>query len=202
MPPTYQPGLSKSTFLMGRQCSKLLWFRYNAKDQIPAPKEAQQAIFDQGHLVGALAKQLFPGGIEIDPEPADLEGAIRLTQNALFLRRPIYEATRSFGGGCARADILIPVAGYAWDLVEVKSSTQLKEEVHLPDLAFQAYVFTGAGMKLRKCFLAHINNEFVRHGPVDPKKFFTLQDVTRPVLVMTREIQDQIDAMQRVISAK
>lgn len=187
---------------MGRQCSKLLWFRYNAKDQIPAPKEAQQAIFDQGHLVGALAKQLFPGGIEIDPEPADLEGAIRLTQNALFLRRPIYEATRSFGGGCARADILIPVAGYAWDLVEVKSSTQLKEEVHLPDLAFQAYVFTGAGMKLRKCFLAHINNEFVRHGPVDPKKFFTLQDVTRPVLVMTREIQDQIDAMQRVISAK
>ena len=60
------PSLSKSTFLMGRQCSKLLWFRYNAKDQIPAPDEAQQAVFDQGHEVGELAQQLFPGGIEID----------------------------------------------------------------------------------------------------------------------------------------
>ena len=40
MPPTNKAGLSKSTFLMGRQCSKLLWFRYNAKDQIPAPDES------------------------------------------------------------------------------------------------------------------------------------------------------------------
>jgi hypothetical protein len=46
MKPNGQPGLSKSTFLMGRQCSKLLWFRYNAKDQIPAPDEGQQAVFD------------------------------------------------------------------------------------------------------------------------------------------------------------
>ena len=67
MPPTNQPGLSKSTFLMGRQCSKLLWFSYNAKDQIPAPDEATQAVFDQGKEVGGLARQLFPGGIVVAP---------------------------------------------------------------------------------------------------------------------------------------
>jgi hypothetical protein len=67
MPPTRLPGLSKSTFLMGRQCSKLLWFRYNAKDQIPAPDEGQQAVFDQGKEVGELAQQLFPGGIVVAP---------------------------------------------------------------------------------------------------------------------------------------
>ena len=44
MPPSTLPGLSKSTFIMGRQCSKLQWLRYNAKDQIPAPDEAQQAV--------------------------------------------------------------------------------------------------------------------------------------------------------------
>jgi hypothetical protein len=98
------PGLSKSTFLMGRQCSKLLWFRYNAKDQIPAPDESQQAVFDQGHEVGELAKKLFPDGIEIDSKPADFDGALRLTQEALKQRRPIYEATFSFGSGYARAD--------------------------------------------------------------------------------------------------
>ncbi len=202
MTATHQPGLSKSTFLMGRQCSKLLWFRYNAKDQIPQPDEAQQAVFDQGHEVGELAKQLFPGGIEIDTTPGDFDGAIRRTTEALQQRRPIYEATFAHGGGYARADILVPVAGNAWDLVEVKSTTGLKEEVHLPDIAFQAFVLTGAGIKLRKCFLAHINSEFVRHGPVDPKKYFTLEDVTKPVSAMTRHIEDQIDAMQRVIGLK
>jgi len=75
--PTHLPCLSKSTFLMGRQCSKLLWFRYNAKDQIPQPDEAQQAVFDQGHEVGKLAQQLFPGGIEIDTTPGNCDGAIR-----------------------------------------------------------------------------------------------------------------------------
>ena len=202
MTPSHQPGLSKSTFMMGRQCTKLLWFRYNAKDQIPAPDESQQAVFDQGHEVGELAKQLFPQGIEIDTKPGGFDAAIRLTQDALKQRRPIYEATFSFGGGYARADILVPVAGGAWDLVEVKSTTGLKEEVHLPDIAFQAFVFTGAGIKLRKCFLAHINNEFVRHGPIDPKKFFSLAEVTQPVSAMSRDIADQIAAMQRVIGAK
>ena len=52
---------------MGLQCAKLIWFRYNAKDQIPAPIEATQAIFDQGTEVGELARQLFPGGTKVAP---------------------------------------------------------------------------------------------------------------------------------------
>ena len=202
MPPTRQPGLSKSTFLMGRQCSKLLWFRYNAKDQIPAPDEAKQAVFDQGTEVGELAQQLFPGGMVVAPGIINPQEVIAQTQAAISNRVPLYEAAFSFHGGYARADILVPVAGDVWDLVEVKSTTSLKEDVHLPDIAFQAFVLTGAGIKLRKCFLAHINNEFVRQDPIDPQKFFTLADVTQSVSALTRDIADQIDAMQRVIGAK
>ena len=163
------PGLSKSTFLMGRQCSKLLWFRYNAKDQIPAPDEAKQAVFDQGTEVGELAQQLFPGGMVVALGIINPQEVIAQTQAAISKRVPLYEAAFSHHGGYARADILVPVAGDAWDLVEVKSTTSLKEDVHLPDIAFQTFVLTGAGIKLRKCFLAHINNEFVRQGPVDPQ---------------------------------
>jgi hypothetical protein len=188
--------------MMGRQCSKLLWFRYNAKDQIPPPDEAQQAVFDQGTEVGELAQQLFPGGMVVAPGIINPSEVIAATQKAIQLRQPLYEAAFAFHGGYARADILVPVAGKAWDLVEVKSTTGLKEEVHLPDIAFQAFVLTGAGIKLRKCFLAHINNEFVRHGPIDPQKFFTLEDVTKPVSFLSRDIEGQIDAMQRVIGAK
>jgi len=188
--------------MMGRQCSKLLWFRYNAKDQIPAPDEAQQAVFDQGTEVGELAQQLFPGGIVVAPGIINPQEVIAQTQDAIRKRQSLYEAAFVFHGGYARTDILVPVAGGAWDLIEVKSTTSLKEEVHLPDIAFQAFVLTGAGIKLRKCFLAHINNEFVRHGAIDPQKFFTLEDVTRQVSGLSREVGEQIDAMQRVIGAK
>jgi hypothetical protein len=197
-----QPYISKSTYLMGLQCKKLIWFRYNAKDQIPAPDEATQAVFDQGTEVGELARQLFPGGIVVAPGIINPDEVIAQTQKAIQARRPLYEAAFVFHGGYARTDILVPVAGDAWDLIEVKSTTKLKEEVHLPDIAFQAFVLAGAGIKIRKCFLAHINNEFVRHGAIDPQKFFTLEDVTRQVSGLSREVGEQLDALQRIIGAK
>jgi len=61
--PAERPYVSKSKFLWGAQCRKLLWVAYNAKERIPEPDAATQAIFDQGHEVGALAKALYPGGI-------------------------------------------------------------------------------------------------------------------------------------------
>jgi hypothetical protein len=187
---------------MGLQCSKLLWFRYNARDQIPAPDESTQAVFDQGTEVGKLAQQLFPGGAVVAPGIINPSEVVAETQEAIPRRRPLYEAAFTFHGGYARTDILVPVVGGAWDLIEVKSTTSLKEEVHLPDIAFQAFVLAGAGIKLRKCFLAHINNEFVRQGPIDPRKFFTLEDVTQQVSGLSREIEEQLEAMQRVIGAK
>ena len=187
---------------MGLQCQKLIWFRYNAKDQIPAPDEATQAIFDQGTEVGELARKLFPGGMVIAPGIINPDEVIAQTQKAIRKRRPLYESAFLFNGGYARTDILVPVSGDAWDLIEVKSTTKLKEEVHLPDVAFQAYVLAGAGIKLRKCFLAHINNELVRHGAIDPQNFFTLEEVTRQVSGLSREVGEQLDALQRIISAK
>jgi len=68
-----QPYISKSKFLWGSQCKKLLWYAYNAKDQIPEADSAQQAIFDQGHEVGALAKSLYPSGLEVSAGVTDFE---------------------------------------------------------------------------------------------------------------------------------
>ena len=98
-----QPYISKSTYLMGLQCQKLIWFRYNAKDQIPAPDEATQAIFDQGTEVGELARQLFPGGIVVAPGIINPDEVIAETQKAIQARRSLYEAAFVFQGGYARA---------------------------------------------------------------------------------------------------
>jgi hypothetical protein len=53
------PYISKSKFLWGLQCHKLLWHAYNAKHLIPGPDARQQTVFDQGHEVGGLSKELF-----------------------------------------------------------------------------------------------------------------------------------------------
>ncbi len=194
------PYISKSKFLQGLQCPKLLWSAYKAKHLFPEVDAALQAVFDQGHEVGDFAKRMYPNRIEIDTDPTDFEGAIQLTEKSLPLRRPIFEATLSANGGYARADILNPVGKNEWDIIEVKSTTSVKD-VHFPDLAFQAWVFTEASIKIRRCFLCHINNDFVRHGEIDPKEFFTLRDVTAEVAALSGGIEEQVGDMGKTIRA-
>src|SRR5439155_27207457 len=126
--------ISKSKYLWGLQCHKLLWHAYNAKHLIPGPDAQQQAVFDQGHEIGDLAKQLFPGGIEVAQGIEEFDEILAASRQAVKQRRPLYEAAFAFNGGYARADILNPVAGDLWDLVEVKSTTSVKY-IHLHDLA-------------------------------------------------------------------
>jgi hypothetical protein len=194
------PYISKSKFLQGIQCPKLIWSAYNAKHLFPEVDDGLQAVFDQGHEVGSLAKKMFPKGGEVDVDPTDFEGAIQLTQKLLPLRRPIFEAAFSANGGYARADILNPVGKNEWDIIEVKSTTGLKT-FHIPDLAFQAWVFTEAGIKIRRCIVCHINNQFVRHGEIDPKEFFKLRDATAEVGQVSGEIEEMVSEMGKTIRA-
>ena len=192
------PYISKSTFLRGLQCSKLLWSIYHARHLFPKVDDATQAIFDQANEVGAFAKKLFPTGIGIGPPPGDFDAAIQLTQSALPYRLPIFEAAFAANGGYARADILNPVVQDEWDLIEVKSTTRTKD-VHIPDLAFQTWVFTAAGIKIRRCILCHINNQFVRQGEVDPHQFFKRHDVTAEVMGILDSIGKQVCSMEGII---
>ena len=192
--------LSKSTYLMGLQCPKLLWHRYHAKELLQQPGTLAQAIFDQGHEVGAWAKRLFPAGSEIAPGVTDFDLVCAETQRQLLTRQPLFEPGFRAGGGYARIDILNPVDDDAWDLIEVKSSTSVKD-VYLADVAFQAYVCTAAGLTIRRRYVLHINSSYVRQGDVDPQKLFTQVDVTRKVTALSAQIADKVDAFARVVEA-
>jgi len=57
-------SLSKTSFIKGLQCHKAL-FLYKHYPQLRDPiPPARQALFSRGHDVGALAHQLFPGGVD------------------------------------------------------------------------------------------------------------------------------------------
>ena len=131
----------------------------------------------------------------------DFEQVIRQSLEAAKARKPLFEAGFVYNGGFARVDILNPVGKDAWDIIEVKSSTEVKD-VNLLDLAFQAFVYNGAGLNIRRCCVMHVNREHVRRGPIDPKRFFKVVDVTKDVSGLSREIEPQLEDMFRVHPAQ
>jgi hypothetical protein len=195
------PFISKSKYLAGLQCQKLLWYHYNAKNQIPPPDEATQATFDQGHEVGELAISLFPGGMEVAKGIVDFARVLPLSLEAVKLRKPLFEAAFSYKNAFARADILNPVGKDQWDIIEVKSSTQVKE-VNIHDLALQRYTYEGAGLKIRNCILMYIDNQYVRKGKIDPKKLFGKEDVTEQVAGEMPGVEADLKGMADVIRMK
>ena len=195
-----EPYLSKSKFIAGLQCPKLLWTYYHDKSAIPEPDTGTQAIFDQGHLVGELATSLFPNGTKIDWD-AGFDDVISASIKALADRKPLFEAGFRNGPAYARADVLNPISGGKWDLIEVKSGTTV-EDVHLQDVAFQKYVYEGAGVPIRRCYLMHIDNSYVRRGEVDAGKLFKKEDVTKQISSMLSGIPDQVSMMRGIIGSK
>jgi hypothetical protein len=190
--------ISKSKYLAGIQCHKLLWYSYNNKSAFPETDAATQALFDQGHLVGDYAKTLFPDGIAIDWD-IGLNEVIKLTQEKLKERKPLFEAGFAYQNGYARVDILNPVSRGKWDIIEVKSSANLKE-VNLSDVAFQKYVYQGAGLEINQCYLLLIDTSYTRHGEIDPHKLFKKVEVTKEVNDLLPKVNKKIDIMLEIIN--
>jgi len=188
--------LTKSKFLHGEQCSKLLWFDWNAKHLIPAPDQQTLAVLEEGKSVGALARQMFPDGVEVSASSFD--EAVMESAQAIQERRPLFEAAFIYNDCAIRADILIPNGDGSWNLIEVKSTTAV-EEIHLQDVAFQLHVLKGAGLRINRCIVAHINSAFVKQGPVDPHLFFALADVTDQVMALRERIEASVDEMLRLV---
>ena len=125
--------LSKTKYLTGLQCPRLIWVQINEPEQIPETDPVTQYIVDQAHLVGELAKRLLPDGIDISTE--DFMGNISNTIDLLKDREPLFEAGILTGNLYSRVDILCPTGDDEWDIVEVKSSTSVKD-VHINDVAY------------------------------------------------------------------
>ncbi|MFC1874149.1 DUF2779 domain-containing protein [Chloroflexota bacterium] len=190
--------LSKSKYLTGLQCPRLVWVQFHEPERMPETDPVTRHVFDQGHLVGELAKRLFPDGIDITTD--DFMGNISTTLELLKNRRPLFEAGILAGKLYSRVDILSPTGEEEeWDIVEVKSSTSVKD-VHISDVAFQRYCCHKSGLNIRKCYLVLINNQYVKDEEIDPEGLLAIHDVTDKVEEAGVGIQDRIDGILEVIS--
>ena len=190
--------LSKSKFMSGLACPKLLWCLFNAPDLVPPFDEATQALFDQGHEVGGLAKKRYPDGVEVDWN-VGFEHTIVRTKELLKLKKSIFEASFKFKNAYCRVDILACVDG-EWDIIEVKSASKVKDE-HYCDVAFQKYCLEGAGVHVRNCHLMHVNTEYVRKGDINPEQILIIEDITEEVTKILPEIDDKLKEMLKIIGS-
>lgn len=188
------PPLSKTRYLQGLSCPKLLWTLVNAPERMPKVDAQTQFLFDQGHEVGNLAKKRYPKGIEIWKD-----NAVKITWARIQERQVLFEATFAYKNAYARVDILLPHGKHEWDIIEVKSSTEVKDE-HLEDVGFQYYALAGAGLKIRKVFILTVDNEYVRGEKIDEDKFFKKEDVTEVAMELSDDVEATLERMQKIIA--
>jgi len=191
-------NLSKSKYINGVQCLKLLWVAVNDPTRMPPYGEATQHVFDQGHLIGNLAHHLYPDGINLHTE--NIGENLKETKSTLKLRKPVFEAGFSGNRLYCRVDILNPAEDEAWDIVEVKSTNDVKEE-QLYDVAFQRHCCQLAGLKINRCYIMHLNRDYIKQGDIDPHHLFITEDVTCSLGEFSEGIVQRVAEMLAVIDS-
>lgn len=194
--------LSKSTFIKGLQCEKALFFQKYRKDLKDELSESQQAIFAQGTSVGELAQELFPGGADCTPDSYfEFQAAVIRTKEEIEKgTKIIYEAAFQFNGVLAALDILVQHSD-GWRAYEVKSSTSVSETYEL-DAAIQYYCITNSGIELKDISIVHINNQYVKNGPINVNELFTIESVLEKVQNHLAKIPNQITHLKSVLQLK
>jgi hypothetical protein len=191
--------LSKSKFLAGCQCLKRLYLQVHQPELAAQPDGAVDAIIEQGREVGMLARKMFPGGVEVRNE--GLDKAIRATRELVANRQvpAIFEGTFEHGGVLVRVDIVHRRRDGRWRLIEVKSTTDVKDH-HVDDVAIQHRVVTRSGVDLASSCLAHVNRAYVYDGgAIDVRSFFRIRNLTGRVERLQHELPSQLRSQFRVL---
>lgn len=180
-------NLSKSYYTAFCQCPKNLWLQLN-KPQEAVEDPSAEALFEQGNVVGKLARGLFGDFVDVttqnDDGSPDMSTMCQLTQKHMEEGVDnICEASFSSDGNYCAVDILHR-NGDGWDIYEIKStsysasSTKRSElEKYVPDIAYQKWLLTQCGVKVSNTYLVCLNSDYVRHGDLDIQNLFVIVDI-------------------------
>lgn len=195
--------ISKSRYMSGKRCLLTMWHEVHKPDLVPEPDDAALAIMEAGHDVGAVAHQAYPGGVLIESDRSEPDMEFLRTEEAMADPNvpAIFEASIRHGNEMARIDVLKRVEGEdAWDLIEVKSSSHVKDE-HILDTAFQLRLLRKNGVKVRRVEVHHPNKAYVLRGELDPKKFLTGEDVTPGAKSLMPEVEADLIEFHKILTS-
>jgi len=134
---------------------------------------------EAGDEVGELARQRFPG-VLVSEDREHLKEA--LAETARLVADPsvkaIHEGAFEYNGTLVRVDVLLRRDDGGWDIIEVKSTKQIKE-VHRLDASYQRWVLEHSGMKIGKTSLMVLNGDYrYQGGALDLEGLFQIEDIS------------------------
>ena len=169
-------GITKTDFMRGMQCRKMLWLDRHKPQYRVIPPETR-ARLDAGNVFGDRAMGMF-GPYE------------EMTVYLPGTRIPpvICEAAFLYYNNYCAADILKKTdAGY--DLYEVKNTGTVKDQF-IRDAAFQYYIMDRCKVRIHRIYI-------VLHGP-DENNPFVPEDITEQAKALAPWINDHIWDLNRM----
>ena len=191
-------SLSKSKYCQGIQCNKMLWLLKNK----PELKEDinNDTLFEIGNTIHEVAKYLFGShiNIEFNSNLKEMIDNTALTCES-YKDVVITEASFNYQNNFCSVDIL-KKNNNDYEIYEVKGSTKLKD-VYIDDISYQYYVLKSLGLNIKKCYLVHLNSDYVRHGELDINELFIMEDVFAEVKSMQDKVKSNLDKINNCLAS-
>ena len=186
-------GITKTDFMRGMQCPRMLWLDKHRPELRVIPPEVQSRL-DAGNDFGDRAMGMFGPYEEMTvyrpgTHIPDKKAMLARTAEHLALGTPVLcEAAFSFYNNYCAVDILRRTeTGH--DFYEVKNSPEVKDQF-VRDAAFQFYIITRSGLKIDRVFL-------VLHGPEEEHPFLPAE-ITLQVRALYPWIDEHLWPLARI----
>ena len=188
-------NLSKSKYCKAVQCYKMLWLDKNKPEEGVIVDNS--SVLDNGIAVGELAKDLFGFHFDVSYNE-DLNMMIKDTESLLFNKDVVItEASFKYENNFCSVDILVKHDNN-YEIYEVKSKTSIKD-IYIHDVGYQTWLLRQKGLNVVKSSIVYLNNKYVRHGELDIKELFVIEDVTDKVNSMMGEIEVRVKEVNKYV---
>ena len=186
-------GITKTDFMRGMQCRKMLWLDKHKPSLRIIPPETQ-ARLDAGNDFGDRAMAMFGPYEEMTvfrpgTHIPDKKKMAEKTSEHLALGTPVIceAAFINYNNYCAVDILRRTETGY--DFYEVKNCPEVHEQF-IRDAGFQYYIISRCGLKIDRIFI-------VTHGP-DEENPFVPVEITREAKALYRWINENIWDLNRM----
>lgn len=196
-------AITKSDILRALQCYKQAYLA-RVKPELSAPIDPyQQLLIDRGHKVGKIAQsqiaQIYPSKLLFESGNQDSEGLIKTTLALKDSRlQAFFEPSFTKGDLFVRCDILVKQPHNSFDLIEVKSGSDLDEE-YILDAAIQHWVLTQAGININKTYVWYINKQC---SLPDLTNLFIKEDVSQAINHHFAKIEQVVKNLRKIFQTK
>ena len=186
-------GVTKTDFVRGMQCPKILWLDRHKPELKEIPPEVREKL-DQGNDYGDRMMGMFGPFTEVQEYypgtkwPDRVRMAAKTAELIAAGTRIICEAAFMDGNGnyCAVDILRWDDENNCYDMYEVKNATEITDRF-VQDAAFQAYLIRRTGLKLGRVFIVYHSDE-----PYD------IEEVTKTVERYAPWVDENIDRLGRI----